>query len=303
MGYQLTEWAVREAKGLKLNERAVLAYICTYIGEQGVAYPSMDRIAIDLEVDTKTARRIVHQLRDRGLIDMEEIPGHPSRIRVSHSCPTPPKDVPGPLPGLGGTPPKDVPQPLPRMGAEPVREPVIEPVREPSLSAGRGRGTRRAIPKSQYGEHLERAKALCERVGLPRWKTFDEGRAQLLVKRMRSEGISDLGEFWDRADEVVGRYTPEYSEGWRAGTCTLEVLLRVPGQGNPDHWRKLEELPEVRRVDQGRLKDEIAALKAKRSEIEGRYLVSDEANRELRAIRLRLEEIEPRLQAEVDRGY
>ena len=95
-------------------------------------------------------------------------------------------------------------------------------------------------PKAADTVHLARSQRLAKRLGLPVWQKLTESRRRLLKERMAEEGLKDTQAFWNRAEAVLGRVTPAYYEGW-SEAASLDVLIRVPKRGNPDHWTKLAE--------------------------------------------------------------
>lgn len=110
-------------------------------------------------------------------------------------------------------------------------------------------------PKAADPLHLARAQRLAKRLGLPSWQKITDERRKLLVRRMEAEGIGDPSAFWNAAERVLGRVTADYWDQW-ADQASLDVLLRVPQRGNPDHWQKLSEGTAQRKAVHAPLREE-----------------------------------------------
>lgn len=118
----------------------------------------------------------------------------------------------------------------PELGKEVAKEPPGKP------------RARTASRSEADALHLARAQALTKRLGLPTWQKLTDARRSLLKRRMTAEGMTEPGELWDAAERILGGLTASYWDSW-AEQATLDVLLRVPQRGNPDHWTKLAEGP------------------------------------------------------------
>ena len=91
--------------------------------------------------------------------------------------------------------------------------------------------------------HLERAQALCERLGMVKWRAINKHRQDLLNKRMEAEfpGLTreiqeeqaDL--FWAHVEKTLACFDMEANGSW----ANLECLLRVPGKATTiDHFQR-----------------------------------------------------------------
>lgn len=96
--------------------------------------------------------------------------------------------------------------------------------------------------------HLAEAQAVCKAHSLPIWQKLTDARKKLVSERMKAEGITSGKEFWERVRQVLANLTPDYYESW-SEQAVLDVFLRVPKRGNPDHWTKLSEGPAPKAPD------------------------------------------------------
>ena len=96
--------------------------------------------------------------------------------------------------------------------------------------------------------HLVEAQAVCKQYGLPIWQSLTDARKRILKERMRELGMTEGRAFWAHVRQVLAHLTPDYYANWKE-QVSLDVLLRVPKRGNPDHFTKLAEGPAPARVE------------------------------------------------------
>lgn len=146
------------------------------------------------------------------------------------------------------------PDPAPQPEVDPDTGEVLPAdfgVEAPELP-GKPQGVSQPRPRSDRSKedllHLQRANAISEKLGLPRWMSINDGRRKLIMARMKAEGTSNLSEFWDQAQRVLGQLDESYYEGWSSG-ANLDTLLRVPTRGDTvDHYQRIKEGAGKKRV-------------------------------------------------------
>tara|TARA_Y100000004_G_scaffold82797_1_gene92889 strand:+ start:8131 stop:9216 length:1086 start_codon:yes stop_codon:yes gene_type:complete len=94
---------------------------------------------------------------------------------------------------------------------------------------------------SVWDKHLEKANALSKSLGFKRWNKITTPRQTMLKQRIKEEGfkISDVEDFWEKTNEAFSGFDHEKVKDW--SKCDLDILLRVPKKGNPDHYQAASE--------------------------------------------------------------
>jgi recombination protein RecT len=94
---------------------------------------------------------------------------------------------------------------------------------------------------SIWDKHLERANALSKTLGFKRWNKITTPRQTMLKQRIKEEGfnLTDVEGFWKKTDEAFMGFDHEKVKDW--SKCDLDILLRVPKKGNPDHYQTASE--------------------------------------------------------------
>ena len=94
---------------------------------------------------------------------------------------------------------------------------------------------------SVWDKHLERANSLSKMLGFKRWNKITTPRQTMLKQRIKEEGfsITDVEDFWKKTDEAFIGFDHEKVKDW--SKCDLDILLRVPKKGNPDHYQTASE--------------------------------------------------------------
>lgn len=89
---------------------------------------------------------------------------------------------------------------------------------------------------SVWEAHNTRANELANIIGVSRWNKITKSRQQMLTERMKEEGftVGQVDEFWNKTLEGFTPFKKSMIEGW--DSVDLEVFLRVPKRGNPDHY-------------------------------------------------------------------
>jgi len=89
---------------------------------------------------------------------------------------------------------------------------------------------------SIWEEHNARANELASIIGVSRWNKITKQRQAMLTERMKEEGftVGQVDEFWDKTIEGFTPFKQSMIEGW--DSVDLEVFLRIPKKGNPDHY-------------------------------------------------------------------
>jgi recombination protein RecT len=105
----------------------------------------------------------------------------------------------------------------------------------------------KALPQPRVGEpiegasvwddHKEKANELAKVIGVSKWNKINRTRQAMLTQRIKEEGfqIRQVEEFW--AQTIAG-FTPfkkSIIESW--DSADLDVFLRIPKRGNPDHYQ------------------------------------------------------------------
>lgn len=92
-------------------------------------------------------------------------------------------------------------------------------------------------PRRDWASDLDHANRLIQLMGstIPVWDKMTETRKQLIRRRMAAENINDHDEFWGRALAILTPFDSEKIESW--SSKSLELFLRVPQRGTPDHWQ------------------------------------------------------------------
>lgn len=72
LGYgQVTKEAMQD-RSLSLESKGIYAYLCSYAGGKNEAYPSMKKIAYDLQVTEKTVRKHIKILVENEYIEIDK---------------------------------------------------------------------------------------------------------------------------------------------------------------------------------------------------------------------------------------
>lgn len=125
-------------------------------------------------------------------------------------------------------------KPEPPVGVDPETGEVLPPLPKPDASAALH------LAEASAALHLFEAQAICKTYGLPAWQRFSSSRNKLVAERAKELGLATGAEFWAKVREAFRSLTPEYYSNW-SDAVSLDVLLRVPKRGNPDHFTKLLE--------------------------------------------------------------
>ena len=175
---------------------------------------------------------------------VDDRPKGNAAVLASLDSVTPVTPEPGENPGLnqgGKTEAR-----MEEVGIPPDVDPETGEVIPPEVSPGKPPAVKKAAPQpkspSSDNLHLLEAQRLCQAHGLPVWQKLTEPRRRLIRERMKEQGIERGKEFWETVSSVLRNLTPEYYESW-SEQVQLDVLLRVPKRGNPDHFTKLAEGP------------------------------------------------------------
>lgn len=90
---------------------------------------------------------------------------------------------------------------------------------------------------SVWDKHLEKGNELSKELGFKRWNKINTSRQSMLTQRIKEEGfrITDIDDFWNKTFEGFAHFDHEKVKDW--SKCDLDILLRVPKKGNPDHYQ------------------------------------------------------------------
>jgi len=90
---------------------------------------------------------------------------------------------------------------------------------------------------SIWNEHREKANELAKIIGVSKWNKINRTRQAMLVQRIKEEGykIDQVEEFWTPTLEAFTPFKKSTIESW--DSADLDVFLRVPKKGNPDHYQ------------------------------------------------------------------
>ncbi len=94
---------------------------------------------------------------------------------------------------------------------------------------------------SVWDKHLEKANELSKMLGFKRWNKITTPRQTMLKQRIKEEGfrITDVEDFWEKAKGAFAGFDHDKVKDW--SKCDLDILLRVPKKGNPDHFQTAAE--------------------------------------------------------------
>lgn len=94
---------------------------------------------------------------------------------------------------------------------------------------------------SVWDKHLEKANELSKMLEFKRWNKINTSRQSMLKQRIKEEGfrITDVEDFWKKTNEAFAGFDHEKVKDW--SKCDLDILLRVPKKGNPDHYQAATE--------------------------------------------------------------
>lgn len=94
---------------------------------------------------------------------------------------------------------------------------------------------------SIWDTHLERANNLSKVLGFKRWNKITNSRQSMITQRIKEEGfrITDIDDFWSKTEEAFMGFDHDKVKDW--SKCDLDILLRVPKKGNPDHYQTASE--------------------------------------------------------------
>jgi len=88
-----------------------------------------------------------------------------------------------------------------------------------------------------WNQHREKANELAAIIGVSKWNKINRTRQAMLIKRMKEEGftINQVEEFWTPTLQAFTPFKKSTIESW--DSADLDVFLRVPKKGNPDHYQ------------------------------------------------------------------
>lgn len=94
---------------------------------------------------------------------------------------------------------------------------------------------------SVWDKHLEQGKDLAKEMGLKGWRKMTPTRQSLLSKRITTEGfkVHEIEKFWTQTREGFLPFDLEKVKDW--SVCDLDILMRVPRKGGPDHYQSAME--------------------------------------------------------------
>lgn len=94
---------------------------------------------------------------------------------------------------------------------------------------------------SVWDKHLDKANELSKTLDFKRWNKITTPRQTMLKQRIKEEGfrITDVEDFWNKTCEAFADFDHEKVKDW--SKCDLDILLRVPKKGNPDHYQAATE--------------------------------------------------------------
>jgi hypothetical protein len=223
MSLDASRWAWMQSVG-RSSAKLVLLSLADRAGENHAAYPSLQRLHKDTELDIKTIRACLDYLMQRGLIARTAAAGKVavySLIGVSGREDTPTKSgtptVFGTTTKSGTTPlPKTVPPPLPKL----VPEPIIEPIKNQSSSKPAPKTTTQDETFDRFWAAYPRKQAKAEAANV--WKSQKlTPLADLIVADVTRRRIDDCQ--WRDPQYIPHPTTYLRQRRWEDEILTAEV--------------------------------------------------------------------------------
>ena len=91
--------------------------------------------------------------------------------------------------------------------------------------------------ESIWEKHRDKANELARIIGVSKWNKINRTRQAMLTQRIKEEGfqINEIEEFWKQTIEAFSPFKKSSIESW--DSADLDVFLRIPKRGNPDHYQ------------------------------------------------------------------
>ena len=79
-GYGLVYKAVMCDRRISIKAKAIYAYLCSYAGNKGYAYPTIDLICADLKINRDSCFKYLKELKEYGYVKVEKYRDNTNRF-------------------------------------------------------------------------------------------------------------------------------------------------------------------------------------------------------------------------------